>query len=67
MSAAALRESVDDQTVKDGITGTPAISVVGTKLNWGALIDEKTGRADTERLEQALTSGTVPRDLRVTR
>lgn len=60
-------KSVDDQTVKDGITGTPAISVGGTKLNWGALIDEKTGRADTERLEQVLTSGTVPRDLRVNR
>lgn len=56
-------KGVDDATVKDGITGTPVIAVGGTKLSWGALVDQQTGRADTSRLEKILTSGTVPEDL----
>lgn len=55
--------SVDDATVKDGITGTPVIAVGGTQLSWGALMDQQTGRADTTRLTEVLTSGEVPQDL----
>lgn len=56
-------KSVDDATVKDGVTGTPVIAVSGTQLSWGALMDQQTGQPDTERLTQVLTSGEVPQDL----
>lgn len=56
-------KSVDDATVKQGITGTPVVEVAGTKLNWGALIDQNTRKADTATLTKVLTSGSVPADL----
>ncbi|MGE9783256.1 DsbA family protein [Janibacter sp. CX7] len=56
-------QSVDDQSVKDGITGTPVIEVEGTQLNWGSLLDQGSMTADTQRLEEILTSGKVPQDL----
>lgn len=59
-------KSVDDATVKDGITGTPVIEVGGTQLQWGALLDQQTRQADTTRLEDILTSGEVPADLEST-
>lgn len=59
-------KSVDDATVKDGITGTPVIEIGGTKLSWGALIDQNTRQADTATLEEILTSGTVPEGLEQT-
>lgn len=59
----AYVKSVDDATVKDGIMGTPVISVGGTKLNWGGLVDPNTRQADTDQVKQILTSGKVPAEL----
>lgn len=59
----AYVKSVDDQTVKDGITGTPMISVNGTQLSWGSFVlDQEGTRADTQAFSEILTSGEVPQD-----
>ena len=58
--------SVDEASFKAGFKGTPALSVDGTRLQWGGLVDEATGRMDTARLEEILTSGEVPSELEET-
>lgn len=59
----AYVRSVDDQTVKDGITGTPLIAVEGTKLSWGAFVNQDGTQADTDAFAEVLTSGEVPAEL----
>ena len=58
--------SVDEASFKAGFKGTPALTVDGTRLQWGGLVDEATGRMDTARLEEILTSGEVPSELEET-
>lgn len=55
--------SVDEASVKDQITGTPTVIVNGTKFNWGAVIDQKTGKVDAATLTEILTTGTVPENM----
>ena len=54
-------KSVDDQSVKDGVTGTPSLSVGDTKVNWGSFATED-GQPDIDAFEEVLTSGEVPQD-----
>ncbi len=56
-------KGVDEAAAKKQITGTPAVTVDGTKFNWGALQDQKTGQYDLEEFEKVLTSGEVPKKL----
>ena len=54
-------QSVDEATVKAGITGTPVIKVGGERLNWVGLTDGRSlSTFDTQRFEEILTSGDVP-------
>lgn len=56
--------SVDDASSEAGINGTPVIAVNGTTLDWAGLTDgQSLSTFDSERFEQILTSGDVPKDL----
>lgn len=56
-------QGVDEATTKQGITGTPTVEIDGTQFNWGAVIDQETGKVDTDTLTEILTSGDVPADM----
>lgn len=54
--------SVEDTSFQAGVTGTPAIYLGGTPVNWGAYTDQTGSSWDTTGFEQLLRSGTVPAD-----
>lgn len=58
----AYVKSVDDQAAKDGFTGTPALVVNGTKVNWGSFVSDDGSQVDTKAFTEVLTSGDVPAD-----